>query len=210
MDSPARSWFPVSVLALVLAGCAAHYRAPRPIYTPSPVYPEKAYADKAKGVVELGVIIDRYGATSEVDVLREEPAGLGFAEQAVEAVRSWVWVPARQGGVDTVGGWRVTLRFDPNKTPKAPTTPVLVRRSEVAEPPEGAHPFPDGVVLLQVDVTDDGRAGAVRVVREMPAGEGLADAAIRCVRDWRWIPGLAGRAYVFVPFGATRNADGKP
>ncbi len=210
MKNPARSWPLVPLALLTLAGCAAHYRAPRPIYTPSPVYPEKAYADKAKGVVQLGVIIDRYGATSQVDVLREEPKGLGFAEQAVEAVRGWVWAPARQGGVDTVGGWKVTLRFDPNKTPKAPTTPVLVRRSDVEDPPEGVEPYPDGVVLLQVDVTDDGTAGAVRVVRVMPAGHGLAEAAVRCVKTWRWIPGLAGRAYVFVPFGARRNGEGTP
>lgn len=204
---------PAVLFVLFTAGCAGmfarRYVNPSPLFTPQPVYPEQAYAQKAKGEVQLGVVIDRYGATSEVDVLQETPPGLGFAAAAEEAVRHWVWVPARQKGVDTASGWKVTLKFDPDRTPKAPTTPVLVHRTDVAEPGEGAEPYPTGMVLLQVNVTEDGRAGLIRVVRQTPKGKGLAAAAVRCVRQWQWIPGLPGRAFVLVPFGAERIASGQ-
>jgi TonB family protein len=199
-----------ALLILLSAGCtgliARRYVNPSPLFTPQPVYPEEAYAQRAKGLVQLGVAIDKYGAVTEVDVLKEDPPGLGFASSAVEAVRQWVWTPARQNGGDAASGWRVTLKFDPDKTPKAPITPVLVRRTEVVKPGEGAGPYPTGMVLLQVDVTEDGTAGSIRVVREMPRGQGLAGAAVRCVRQWQWIPGLSGQAYVLVPFGEEKTA----
>jgi TonB family protein len=203
-----------ALLILLSTGCAGlfarRYVNPRPLFTPQPVYPEEAYAQRAKGLVQLGVAIDKYGAVTEVDVLREDPPGLGFAPSAVEAVRHWVWTPARQNGVETASGWKVTLKFDPDKTPKAPTTPVLVHRTDVVEPGQGTEPYPTGMVILQVDVAEDGSAGVIRVVREAPRGQGLANAAVRCVRQWQWIPGLPGRAYVLVPFGAERTEPARP
>jgi protein TonB len=49
-----------------------------------------------KGTALIHLTIDKSGAPSKLSVKR--PLGLGLDEQAIDAVRGWLFIPATQGG----------------------------------------------------------------------------------------------------------------
>ncbi len=59
-----------------------------------PAYPELARAAHVTGSVVLQIRVNRQGAVSKVVVVKSNPSGLGFEDEAVKAVRSWKFKPA--------------------------------------------------------------------------------------------------------------------
>lgn len=70
---------------------------PKPIYQPDPEYSDAARRDKLSGSVELGVDIGEDGKVRAVCVARSLRADLDA--QAVGAVKTWRFEPARKDGV---------------------------------------------------------------------------------------------------------------
>jgi len=70
--------------------------APRVIYQPDPEYSEKARAAGHQGSCILRLIVGPDGKPRDVSV--ERGIGMGLDEKAVEAVRAWVFEPARKDG----------------------------------------------------------------------------------------------------------------
>jgi protein TonB len=68
-----------------------------PIYKPDPEYSDAARRDKLNGSVELGVDIGEDGSVRAVCVARSLRADLDG--QAVGAVKTWRFEPARRDGV---------------------------------------------------------------------------------------------------------------
>jgi len=64
----------------------------------APSYPPAAAADSLKGRVDLRLIVDPDGVPCFVLCDRAQPAGRGFVESAVNAVRRWRFVPGHLGG----------------------------------------------------------------------------------------------------------------
>jgi len=134
---------------------------------------------------------------------------------------------------EAIERWRMANRPRRGETTVAPLPPTMPRsgRDELAAPPPGApmmlwptdqrlveppvpieQPAPvyperarraglTGDVLLHVQVRHDGRVGRVRVLRSAP---GLDEAAIVCVRRWRFRPARDEEgpvmAWLAVPF----------
>ncbi len=73
---------------------AAVDRAPQPTRRSSPVYPPRARSKGITGKVVLGLLIDDGGRVVRVKVLESSPPGV-FEQAATEAVRSWLFQPAR-------------------------------------------------------------------------------------------------------------------
>jgi TonB family protein len=72
---------------------------------PDPVYSDEARKAKVQGQVTMRVLVGADGRARDIQVTRG--IGLGLDENAVLAVRSWQFIPAR----DQLGGlWRVGLR----------------------------------------------------------------------------------------------------
>lgn len=70
---------------------------PRPIYKVEPTYSEDAKIAKIQGSVKLNLVIDEQGRTDDIKVVTSLDPGLD--EQAVEAVRQWLFAPATKDGV---------------------------------------------------------------------------------------------------------------
>jgi len=77
-----------------------------------PVYPVLALRANRKGVVRLRFMITKSGNVTNVRVL-SEPAGLGFGDAAVAAVKQWKFETPRLNG-RPVNAWVVqAVRFQP-------------------------------------------------------------------------------------------------
>lgn len=70
--------------------------APRAIYAPDPEYSEEARNAKFQGSVILWTVIGADGVPHDIRVARS--LGMGLDEQAVAAVRTWRFSPARKDG----------------------------------------------------------------------------------------------------------------
>ena len=63
----------------------------------NPVYPKSAKKAGIAGTVKVLMVIDVYGNVSSVEVLSVNPPGYGFETEAVKAVQSWKFEPAKLG-----------------------------------------------------------------------------------------------------------------
>jgi TonB family protein len=64
------------------------------------VYPAAAKRSGIEGRVELNLFIDRLGAIRRIDILVEDPPGMGFGEAAVQALQGIVCKPAKANEQD--------------------------------------------------------------------------------------------------------------
>jgi len=74
-------------------------------------YPAIARRSGIEGVVVLELFINRLGYVTRVRVLKETPAGHGFAESAVKAFTGLRAVPAQANGVNVAVRYRYPVRF---------------------------------------------------------------------------------------------------
>lgn len=84
-------------------------RAPRPIYTPDPEYPDNARKMKITGTVQLSLVLGVDGVPHDVKI--EKGLGHGLDEKAVEAVRKWKFQPAMKDGQPVETKLYVTTTF---------------------------------------------------------------------------------------------------
>lgn len=63
-----------------------------------PKFPEKAKRLGVSGYVKVLIVIDVYGDVAQAQVLTQDPAGYGFDNEALKAVRQWKFSPAQLGG----------------------------------------------------------------------------------------------------------------
>lgn len=63
-----------------------------------PKFPEKAKRMGISGYVKVLIVIDVYGEIAQAQVLTQEPAGYGFDNEALKAIRQWKFSPAQLGG----------------------------------------------------------------------------------------------------------------
>lgn len=71
--------------------------APEVIHRVAPVYPELARLAEAEGRVVLTVLVGDDGRVRDVQVVSSDAAPT-LERAAIEAVRAWLFAPARQGG----------------------------------------------------------------------------------------------------------------
>jgi periplasmic protein TonB len=72
-------------------------------YCPDPAYSDEARKAKLQGLVTMHVLVGADGRVRDVQVTRG--IGLGLDENAVRAVRSWQFIPARDGARRPVATW---------------------------------------------------------------------------------------------------------
>ena len=58
-----------------------------------PKYPRKARRQRLEGTVTLAVVLKIDGSIGEVQIKESVPAGVGFEESAIKAVKSWRYEP---------------------------------------------------------------------------------------------------------------------
>jgi TonB family protein len=70
--------------------------APRAVSSPDPDYTTEASSNHIEGTSLLGIVVNRAGKATNIAVL--QPLGMGLDEQAVLAVRRWMFQPATING----------------------------------------------------------------------------------------------------------------
>ena len=173
------------------------------------------------GQVVLELTIDLDGRVAGVRTLRSTPP---LTARVADAVRSWRFDPSHQR-VETAGD---TIRFSfmtarvskvlvaavfrapalsgptlgsapASGEPADPETPVLLDVKTPSFPPAA---FGAGMVLVEVDIADDGSVSDACVIESAPPFD---EAAVSAARQLRFRPGrIAGmpvRSYAYVLFG---------
>lgn len=100
-------------------------------------YPPDALRDRLEGTVGLSVVVDETGAVVDARVVA--PAGHGFDEAALAAVRKFTFEPARRNGTPV----RSTLQLAYEFHVPAPPPPAVARTTMAVPPPP---PPPPGLV----------------------------------------------------------------
>ena len=75
------------------------------------IYPPIAQRSNIEGVVYLALFIDRDGNIRDVRILRENPAGRGFGEAAINAFKGIRAKPAEANGVPVAVQYRYNISF---------------------------------------------------------------------------------------------------
>lgn len=118
------------------AGTSAAAVAPVLEAHPDPAYPAEALRDRIGGTVGLELVIDETGKVVDAKVV--QPAGHGFDEAALAAVKSWTFQPARLNEQPIVATVQLALPFEPPAV--APPVPVAAEAPKAATvrtaPPE--------------------------------------------------------------------------
>jgi TonB family protein len=171
-----------------------------------PVYPETARRARLEGVVRLQVLVNELGEVSSVKII-----GGGYPPlqpAAAEAVRQWRYSPTYLNGEPVPVLTTVNVTFsltaeagavappppppaDPNQAfrrdPIRVGGPVqegkLIRRVDPVYPELAKQARLESVVILEVQVNEQGEVTNIRVIRGHPL---LDQAAIEAVKQWRY------------------------
>ena len=72
-------------------------------FCPYPTYTDEARHGKVQGAVELAVLVGVDGRARDVRVIKG--IGFGLDDRAIETVRGWKFIPARDGAKQPVAAW---------------------------------------------------------------------------------------------------------
>lgn len=84
--------------------------APVPMRTPEPEFSESARRQGFQGAVVLEVVLDKSGTVSRIRILRG--LGMGLDQQAVEAVKTWLFQPATRDGSPVAVQMKIEVSFN--------------------------------------------------------------------------------------------------
>lgn len=118
-------------------------KAPKLVKAAEPVYPPEALAAKLAADVTMTIDLDPTGQVTHVEV--PTPAGHGFDEAAMAAVKASTFTPAEVDGKPSPIRFAYTLHFVPQTTPAPEPAPA-----PEAPPPPPPPPPPDPVVATGV------------------------------------------------------------
>lgn len=178
-----------------------------------PRYPKEARKSKVEGEVELKATIEKNGDVSEISIVRGD---MTLAEEAVNAVRNWMFDPYSQGSTAVKVTQNIVFKFssgrkEPELEPFPPA--VLVSRPAafssatkvyrigggISAPRAIYSPDPpydekarkakyQGVCVLSLIVTPEGTPRDIHVVHAI--GQGLDEKAIEAVSKWKFDPAM--------------------
>jgi TonB family protein len=96
--APIEAVEPLQMASIAAPRPVAQLRGGRPLDRPVPSYPPSAARNRLEGQAEVRLTIGPDGRVVEASVIEETPAGHGFGEAALEAVRQWRFEPFTRDG----------------------------------------------------------------------------------------------------------------
>lgn len=155
-----------------------------------------------EGRIRIRVSVDTSGR-----VVEARPLGRGSVldSVAVRCVRSWRFAPARRGGRRVAESVDVVVIVRLSGSPPAPPTdlsdtydhrpepgdvdllPVPTYREAPQYPQAAIDAHVQGLVVVRTFVSTEGQVTEVRIEKSIPM---LDEAALRCIRGWRFKPAM--------------------
>lgn len=96
--APIEAVEPLQMASIAAPRPVAQLRGGRPLDRPVPSYPPSAARNRLEGQAEVRLTIGPDGRVVEASLIEEFPAGHGFGEAALEAVRQWRFEPFTRDG----------------------------------------------------------------------------------------------------------------
>src|SRR5262245_10135342 len=168
---------------------------------------------RSGGIAACDVTVDATGAVTNAEIVQDVAP---YGQMLADAVRSWRFEPARQGGqavasrVLVLGFFRppeLTFAAPANPKYKSTTAPdELPWPTAVAVPPYPPRALGGGMVVLEADVSESGAVAGTRVLSAPGAFDGAATDA---VKKWTFRPARRGnraaasRIFMLLTFSGT-------
>ncbi|MGD9403357.1 MAG: M56 family metallopeptidase [bacterium] len=168
-----------------------------------PEYPEVAREEGIEGDVLLEVTVGADGKVTDVKVVRGVARCPQMEDNAVEAVKKWLFKPALVNGKPFMGRVLIPVEFDLDDSgpigfdrPPAiiddlcplPEYPELARKAGI-----------EGKTIVEVEILADGTVARTAVKQGVPGHPELDEAALDAVAKWRFEPATKDN----VPVGVT-------
>ena len=216
MDVVERAAFASSAVAVLAAALAAPASAQTGVVPPrlvSAAMPASPMGAQSGGIAAFDVTLDEKGSVAGVEAVQDFAP---FGDQLREAVRGWTFEPARDQGRAVRSRVLVLGFFRPPQL--AVIAPANPRYKDTVAPPElpwptsvTVPPYPpntlgSGKVVLEVDVSDEGKVVSSRV---LDPGSPFDAAAKGAAEAWVFRPGsrngrpAATRAFFIFSFVGT-------
>lgn len=156
------------------------------------------FATTADGVVVFSVSLGAEGQVRRIAVLQDVPPFTAAAEQSL---RTWKFAPATENGAPENAEMLVAFVFrhsvyianEPSFNPVLPAKEAADRQGfapagilSVAYAAYPASTIAMGAVIVQATVKDDGSAGGVSVLRDLPGDFGKL--SVNAAKHWKFQP----------------------
>jgi len=154
-----------------------------------PEYPADAQTAGAQGQVVVALTIGTDGRVEGTRIVTSVPL---LDSAALDAAKQWEYAPTVLNGELVRVAMNVGVDF--KLAAKAPSTPVRVGGNSMPPktkdvrpvyPPEAKKARAEGMVIIEVTLTSEGRVQDARILRGIPL---LDQAALDCVRQWEYEP----------------------
>jgi TonB family protein len=163
--------------------------ASRPVLVKA-TYPSASEPEEVASV-SLSLDVDEKGVPTNIQVAKSSDPK--WESEAIALVGNWRFEPAMKEG-RTVPV-HATLDFARGDHPQSAyrigggvTAPTLVYKVQPEYTEQARNARFEGTVILFVVITPDGRPTDIKVLRAL--GMGLDEAAVNCVKKWKFKPGL--------------------
>lgn len=164
-----------------------------------PEYPEEAREEGLEGDLLLEVTVSPEGTVTDVKVIRGVAECPQMEENAVNAVKEWLFEPSQLNGKPIMSQVLIPIEFnldDPKPVEfDKPATMIDGLCPPPEYPEEERRAGVEGKTVIEVEVLADGTVGSAQVKQGVPGHPELDRAAVEAVMNWKFEP-------------ATR--DGKP
>jgi TonB family protein len=196
-----------AALSLVIPIAAMHVSSPSetvlPVvdqYTTPPLYSDEARSRGVEGKVMVEVTVGRDGKAKALHVVRG--LGYGLDQNALVAVRDWNFVPAKWNGRSIESAVHVDVEFSlknaelneliandmATRIGPGVTPPQVIHRADPAYPANLSARKPEGAVVLDAVIPEDGKPRVIRVIRSLDWQ--FDETAINAFKEWRFSPAM--------------------
>ena len=198
---------------------AKGFSSPTPLSLVAVPYPPQAFSG---GEILLDAKVDTRGKVTDVRVVQGQSP---FLEEALGALQTWTFLPARQDGRDVEARVGIIFEFVQPYLPKLMARVHEYKETASDSKDRGALPtytlepeYPvdsvgEGSVVLNEIVDKGGHVTSIHVVRDLAS---LTSPTISAVRQWRFTPGrhegeaVGSGVIVVVTFRRPSVARGTP
>jgi TonB family protein len=169
-------------------------------YTTPPLYSDEARSQGIEGRVAVEVTVAPDGKARALQIVRG--LGHGLDQNALVAVRDWHFVPATLNGRPIEATTRVDVEFSlknaelneliandmATRIGPGVTPPQVVHRADPFYPPNITSPTPEGSVVLDAVIAENGIPHVIRVIRSLDWQ--FDEIAINALKEWRFSPAI--------------------